>query len=385
MFENLNMDNVMTVDQVDSLFTGTTDTVEKEESTDKVEEPKETKETKIADVKPEELFKGSQEVVGSDKDNSSKDSTSPESGRTASPNFYSSTASALKDDGVLPDLDDETISKIKTPEDLSEAINKQISAKFDERQKRINDALENGVQPDAVKQFEETLSILDNISDDDITDETEKGVNLRKQLIYNDAINRGFSKERALRTAETSINNSTDIEDAREALESTKEYFGGRYNDLINQAKNQEQEYRETIKKQAEKFKKSLLEDKEVIEGLDITKDIRQKAYESMTKPVVKDEDGNWLTPIQKYEKDNPLEFRKKLSIIFALTDNFNNINNIIKGPVKKQVTSKLRELEHAFNTTRTNADGSLKLVTGVNDDISSNEDLFKNGWKLNI
>lgn len=44
--------------------------------------------------------------------------------------------------------------------------------------------------------FEKTLNILNSIKEDDINAETEDGENLRRQLIYQDYINRGFSLKR---------------------------------------------------------------------------------------------------------------------------------------------------------------------------------------------
>ena len=263
---------------------------------------------------------------------------------------------------------------------MSEAINKHIEAQLDEKQRRIDTALKGGVEPSAVKQFEDTIGILNSISDDAIGDESDKGENLRKQLIYNDAINRGFSKERAMREVETSFEKGNDIDDAKEALESSKAYYGDKYKQLLDYAKAQDEERRRGIIEQANQFKKELLEDKEVFKDIQLDNTIRKKAFESMTKPVFKDEDGNYLTPIQKYEHDNPIEFRKKLGVIYALTDGFENLTKLVDGPVKKEIKSKMRELEHTFNTTRTNSDGSLKFESGVSD----SESVFK-GWKVDI
>ena len=55
--------------------------------------------------------------------------------------------------------------------------------------------------------------------------ENNEGENLRKQLIYQDFINRGYSKERATREVQKSFNSGSDIDDAKEALLSNKQYF----------------------------------------------------------------------------------------------------------------------------------------------------------------
>ena len=67
--------------------------------------------------------------------------------------------------------------------------------------------------------------------------ENNEGENLRKQLIYQDYINRGFSKERATREVKRSFDSGSDLEDAKEALESNINFFKNKYEDLIKEAK----------------------------------------------------------------------------------------------------------------------------------------------------
>lgn len=400
--EGLSIENVMSKEDIDNLFTdnGGQESSEPVDNTGEEEQNnkdnKDNKEQKTAEVNKDELFVDSKENDTDDKDEKPESVGSgdnQEDGGTLSddnkpggspkPNFYSSIASDLKDDGVLPDLDDSDISEIKSAEDLSSAIESHIKSRFDERQKRIDDALQYGVQPTAVKQFEETLDTLGSITDEALGEEGDEGENRRKQLIYNDAVNHGFSRERAIREADTSVKNGTDIEDATEALNNLKDFYNSKYNELVEQAKAQEEEYKEGIRKQAEDFRKELLDSDEVFKGIKLDNKIRKAAYESMTKPVAKDENGSWLTSIQKYEHDKPLEFRKKLGVIYALTDGFENLDGLIKGPVRQKVKSKMRELEHTFNSTARNSDGSLRMATGVEDDNPGQ--LYGRGAHLDI
>ena len=79
-------------------------------------------------------------------------------------------------------------------------------------------------QPD-IRKYENTLSYLNEVSEDKLKEETTEGEELRKRLIYQDYINRGFSQERATKEVKRSIDSGNDIEDAKEALNSNKEYF----------------------------------------------------------------------------------------------------------------------------------------------------------------
>lgn len=389
MIGELSEDLIMTGDEIDveNLFSDDGDE-EETQVTPPAPKEKEDKEnektTEEEEINPDDLF-DNPESVGSGKDNQEEEEdTQSEKGKGTSPktNFYSSIASALKEEGIFPDLDDDTLNGIKTPEDFAEAVEKTVQARLDERQKRIDAALQADVEPDEVRRYEQTLASLDAIKEEYITDETEKGERLRKNLIYQDFRNRGYSEARAEREVEKSFNAGTDIEDAKEALESNREYFSNQYQDLIKEAQEEAKEEQRKIKEEAAQLKKSMLEDKEVFTGITLDKTTRQKAFENITKPVFKTEDGEYLTAIQKYEMDNPVEFRKYLSVLFTMTDGFKNIDGLIKGKVKKEVKQSLRELEHKLSSTARNSSGNPRYVGGVEEDTES---YIGKGWDLDV
>ena len=389
MIGELSEDLIMTGDEidVDNLFSddgGEEETQVTPPAPKEKEDKENEKTTEEEEINPDDLF-DNPESVGSGKDNQEEEEdTQSEKDKGTSPktNFYSSIASALKEEGIFPDLDDDTLNGIKTPEDFAEAVEKTVQARLDERQKRIDAALQADVEPDEVRRYEQTLANLDAIKEEYITDETEKGERLRKNLIYQDFRNRGYSEARAKREVEKSFNAGTDIEDAKEALESNREYFSTQYQDLIKEAQEEAKEEQRKIKEEAAQLKKSMLEDKEVFTGITLDKTTRQKAFENITKPVFKTEDGEYLTAIQKYEMDNPVEFRKYLSVLFTMTDGFKNIDGLIKGKVKKEVKQSLRELEHKLSSTARNSSGNPRYVGGVEEDTES---YIGKGWDLDV
>lgn len=389
MIGELSEDLIMTGDEIDveNLFSddgGEEETQVTPPAPKEKEDKENEKTTEEEEINPDDLF-DNPESVGSGKDNQEEEEdTQSEKDKGTSPktNFYSSIASALKEEGIFPDLDDDTLNGIKTPEDFAEAVEKTVQARLDERQKRIDAALQADVKPDEVRRYEQTLANLDAIKEEYITDETEKGERLRKNLIYQDFRNRGYSEARAKREVEKSFNAGTDIEDAKEALESNREYFSNQYQDLIKEAQEETKEEQRKIKEEAAQLKKSMLEDKEVFTGITLDKTTRQKAFENITKPVFKTEDGEYLTAIQKYEMDNPVEFRKYLSVLFTMTDGFKNIDGLVKGKVKKEVKQSLRELEHKLSSTARNSSGNPRYVGGVEEDTES---YIGKGWDLDV
>ena len=389
MIGELSEDLIMTGDEIDveNLFSddgGEEETQVTPPAPKEKEDKENEKTTEEEEINPDDLF-DNPESVGSGKDNQEEEEdTQSEKDKGTSPktNFYSSIASALKEEGIFPDLDDDTLNGIKTPEDFAEAVEKTVQARLDERQKRIDAALQADVEPDEVRRYEQTLANLDAIKEEYITDETEKGERLRKNLIYQDFRNRGYSEARAKREVEKSFNAGTDIEDAKESLESNREYFSNQYQDLIKEAQEEAKEEQRKIKEEAAQLKKSMLEDKEVFTGITLDKTTRQKAFENITKPVFKTEDGEYLTAIQKYEMDNPVEFRKYLSVLFTMTDGFKNIDGLVKGKVKKEVKQSLRELEHKLSSTARNSSGNPRYVGGVEEDTES---YIGKGWDLDV
>lgn len=370
-------------EMVDNLFTDSEEDLQETPPDQKENSNKDNeKTTEESQVNPDDLFDDS-ESVGSGKDIQEKEenTTSNKGGTSPKTNFYSSIASALKDEGILPDLDDDVVNNIKEASDFANAIEKQIQARFDERQKRIDDALNANVEPDEVKQYEQTLSYLDSIKDENITEESDNGENLRKKLIYQDFINRGYSKERALREVKKSFDSGTDIEDAKEALSSNKDFFNKEYQNIIKEAQREVEAQQQKYKEEAAQLKKSMLDDKEIFEGITLDKSTRQKAFDNITKPIYKTEDGTYLTAIQKYQIDNPVEFRKYLSVLFTMTDGFKSLDKVIKGKVNKEVKQSLRELEHKLSNSSRSSNGNPRFI-GIGQDDS--EQTYR-GWQLDV
>lgn len=381
--EGLDISGILGEAEIDAIFSNSDETTETQETHTEEPEKQEKEIEKTTEIHSiDELFDTEEsESVGSEEDNKEKGNTKSE--KTSSPNTFSSIARAFADEGILPDLSDEEIGKIDSPESLRAAIDQQIKAGLDEKQKRIDAALNYGVETSEVKKFEQTLSYLDSLKDEAIVEESQQGENLRKQLIYQDFVNRGYNKERALKMVERSFNAGTDIDDAKEALNSNREFFKDEYDSLIEKAK-KDQEKEETKKKeQAEQLKKSILEDKKFFGEIEVDKATRQKIFDNISKPVYKDsETGEYYTALQKYELDNHSEFMKNVGLLFTLTDGFKSLDKLVKGKVKKEVNKGFKNLEHLLSNTSRTADGNLKFVTSVQEDPES---FIGKGIKLDL
>lgn len=357
----LSMDNILSGDEAASLF----DT--EEEAPDNEETAEESKQdnNETTEVNPDTLFDEEKpESVGSeDEDTGEGEDTSSEEDGT-SPNFYSSIANALKEEGVFPDLDDNDIDSIVEPEDFRDLIEQQIQAAVGERQQMIYDALNAGVQPNQIMQYENTLNYLSQITKDILNEETQRGEQVRRQLLQQDFLNRGYSQERAVKMTEKLFDSGDDIEEAIQALDSNKAFFGQRYQSLLDEAKAKQQQQEEEQYRQAEEIRDSIMSQDKVFDSIPVDKKTRQQIYDVISKPVYKDpETGQYYTEIQQYRLEHENEFIKNVGILYTLTNGFQNIERLIGPQAKKQVKSKLRELEHTINNTQRDSGGKLNYV----------------------
>ena len=379
--EVLNEDNIISDLDIENLFIDS-DSKEPEEDKAKSQDNKATESPKEDTKSTEDSFLNNNEDFNfEDSESVGSEDESQESTNSASTskNFFSSLANSLKQEGILPDLSDEDLKNIKESKDITKLFDSYIASKMDEKQKRIDDALNLGVDASDIKKYENAISYIDSITDDKISNEGQEGENLRKQLIYQDFMNRGYTKERAIKEVQKSFNAGTDIEDAKDALTSNRDYYKEGYEDLIEEAKQSKKKVQEDIEQRTEAFKKNVLESDKVFGDIVIDTATKKAALDAVLKPQYKDSKGNMITAVQKYQQEHSDEFLKNIGIIYALTNGFTDLNKIVQSKVKTATKNAYRELENKINNSRRNSDGNLVFTSGVSDTESS----FN--WKLDV
>ena len=106
-----------------------------------------------------------------------------------------------------------------------------------------------------------------------------------------------------------------------------------------------------------------------------------QRVYDAVSRPVYKDPDtGRLLTAVQKFQKEQPLEFLKQLGMWFVLTDGGKNTEGFTKEAVKAEKNKGIRELEKKLNASSLNPDGSLRYTSATGD---MTDPLLSDGWKI--
>lgn len=325
----------------------TTDEKEKniELSEEEVEE-----ESSGSDFLSENLGSSNTEDVDDTDDIDDKNASAEEGLDSPTDKFYSTIAKTLSADGIFT-IGEEDIKSIKSPEDLADAFKKQVKSMLEEQQQRISEALELDIPKEDIKQFEGVINFLNNIDEQKLREETDEAIKLRANLIYQDFLNSGMSKERADKLVRQSVEAGNDIDDAIEALSNNKKYYTDNYAAKLNESKAQREKQQNAEKEQLKTVEKMFLETEEPIKGVKLSQQERKKIFNEVTKIVDKDKSGKPLTAIQKYALDNPVDYQYKLNLLYHLTDGFKDLAPVIKDEVKKTTKSAMANLDKALKT----------------------------------
>ena len=369
MKEDVAIANVNSSTELEGLLNNTEEsTSTNEEKVDTGAQQEKTSEKKnnfaegltMADL--ENLFVNS-ESVGKEENKTTRKENAPTTSENP-PYVLSSLAKTLKEEGIFSNLQDEDVNNIKSREDFLRVLEKDIRAQLSERQRRIDEALNYGVQPTEMQKYEKAIQGLESITDEQLEGEEKENENLRRQILYQDYVNKGFSEKRAEREVNRLISSGNDIEEAKEALVSLLEGMREQYKIKLDEARKQQEARENAVKEDASTLRKSILEGTSFLGDLDIDKATRQKVLDNIIKPIYKDpKTGYTYSSIQKYEMDNRLEFLKNLSLVYTLTDGFKNLDNLVQKRVKKEVNKSIDELERTLNNTRQTGDGSLNYL----------------------
>ena len=299
------------------------------------------------------------EGVG-DENQEDEEKTIPATGGK-SPNFYASIATSLKGDGILT-LDDSEFENIENADDLAALFKKQTDKLLDDNQKRINEALSYDVPVDTVKQFENVLTYVKSITEEDLQAETPEAEQLRGNILVQDYMNKGFSQERANKEVKKAFEAGTDIEDALESLKEVKEFYTSKYTEVINSAKAEKESKLKEEREQSKQIEKKFLEVEEPIKGIKLTENERKKILTQYTKFTGKDKSNKPVNAIQEYAMNNPVDYQYNINLLYYLTDGFKDLGKVIQKEVKTQTKSTLSNLEKTLRNPSNNLGGGNSL-----------------------
>jgi hypothetical protein len=267
----------------------------------------------------------------------------------SSSNIYSSFASVLNEQGLLPslDLENNTIDNI---EGLTEAFKSELSNQaknyiVDKIGAEGYESLEKGVSLSEYQQYQDDTNVLDSISDESLDDDIE----LAKKIILQDYNSQGISEDKALRFLKRSIEIGDDavLEDAKQSLESLKVVQSKKLDVLKQENASRLVEQQEQQEKIDNDLKNSIYTKEEIIKGVVLNKSVQDKIYNSITKVVSTDPNTGILeNQLMKDRRESPIEFDTKLYYLYELTNGFQDFSKLVtksKSKASAQLEKTLR------------------------------------------
>jgi len=302
------------------------------------------------------------EEVGENEDHEEEGEDSDEN----SPNIYSSFASVLSEQGLLPSLDLQKDKPITNVEELTSSIKLEIENQAKEYiVNKIGqegyDALNKGISLAEYQQYQDNVNTLEGITEDTLAEDIE----LSKKIIYQDYLNQGIDENRAMRLLKKSIDAGDEsiIEDARESLASLKVGEAKRLQQLADErqaralAEAQEQE------KIDNDLKNSIYNKTEFFKGIKVNKTIQDTVYNSITKIVGKSPSGIMENKLMRDRRENPIDFDSKLYYLYEMTNGFKDLSKI----TNKSETKAISKLERDLRKTKFEDSGTPSYLTDPN------------------
>ena len=308
----------------------------------------------LVDIDPESLFDDDSESVGEEDKQDTKNPTVPEETGNSSADFYSSIASALKNDGVLEYLDDDSLSAITDADTFKEALESEIKNRFDSRQQELLDAMGYGADVQELSYIQNTIDYLGKIDPESLKDDSNEQITqLRRDLIASYYQNLGMNEDQVNREVKKSFDAGTDIEDAQNALVTQKQFYQQLYDNKINTAKLAEEKRQAELQLHQKKVVDNIMTTEEPFTGIKLDKRVRSKIVSNVYDPSVLGQDGHYYSKLQMYQMENPEDFLQKVGTIFTITDGFKNFDKLVGKAVAAKNNENIRDLENKLKNQK--------------------------------
>lgn len=293
----------------------------------------------VEDNNPENVDGGEEAGEGSDAD-------------ITSPNLYSSFASELHKQGVLPTLDLDN-TKIDNTTALGDVIQSEINRQTkDYIINKVGEegykALEEGVTLASFQEHQNAVLSLDKITEDSLTEDLD----LAKQVILQDYMNQGLSEKRATKILNKTIDLGEDaiVEDALESISSLKVFEEKRIEQQKVDYANQQKENKAHQEKIDNDLKHAIYGKSEFIKGVELTKGVQDKVYKAITNIVGESPNGVMENQLMRDRREAPIEFDAKLYYLYELTDGFSDFSKLKAKATSKAVSDFDRVLRQHQN-----------------------------------
>lgn len=280
-------------------------------------------------------------------------------------------AQALREEGILSNLDDEKLKNIKDARSLVDAFKEYMAenelADLDEDSKNFITLTRAGRAPEAVKQAVAAKQAVEKI--DEKVLEGDQGKTLRQQIIYTDLLEKGFTDEKAKKMVKTYVELGDDLEEAKASLKTLKDNRARELSEAAATAQRERLENETKAQRELSELKDKIYKTEEIFKGYKINQTTKDKIFESMTKPVTKDKSGKELNAISAARMKDPTDFDTKLHYLFTITKGFTDLSTI----TKKEKTTAIKQLDDSLGSTSINQGGTGGVKTSTAKDMLNN------------
>lgn len=297
-----------------------------------------------------------EEEETTEKDSKTSSQTPTETKSTQSPSSQSdattSLASALAEVGVFSSLTEEEIGEITDAETMIAAVRKQTEANrysdLSEEQKTYLNALKEGVPE---RKFHEHTANADQYKR--ITDANIEGNEpMIKELIKRSLIVKGVDTATATEMADIQFGKEDAKARAIAARDSLVAYEQGLINDEIASQKTERINKENAEKEALITLKAKIQQDSEILPGIKVNTNTKDKIFTSMTTAVKDSDNGSPLNELMvKYQEDP--EFRYKLHAMYEVTKGLTDFKKF-KSSAKSNAVNELDKKLKSGQGTRT-------------------------------
>jgi len=181
--------------------------------------------------------------------------------------------------------------------------------------------------------------------------EDEDNVELRKAIMTQNYKNSTrFSDAKIKKLVDNSISLGEDIDEAKEALESIKDYNKETVAAEKSRLQKEREVFEETHKRQIKDIRDKIYSLDEVLPGQKINKQTKQKIEDMLLKPVGQDPKGNQINKVWQKRLDSPLDFDIKLAYLIS-TGYFDGKTDKLVKATRSKVVDDMEQ--HIKNTQK--------------------------------
>ena len=288
-------------------------------------------------------------------------------------------AKVLLEEGVISELDEESFDK--TDDKIEILINsiknevvkavESVEENYPPKLKQVLNAYKNGVPEDEIFNY-----IQDEIEYSSITEnQLESNEELQKALIKQDLLNRNFTEEEI----EEQILDAETLDKllikSKVALKSLTKQQEKILENKVKEKQDRIREQQEKIVEQQNKVREYLDSTKELMPGVEINKNVKDKIFNSMYKPAGKDSQGNPISSLTLARSKDPVKFDTIFHYLL--------VNGVFEGKmdalVKPVKTNAVKDFEKVVNSNTSFKEGNQKVVktSDNNSTISALKSMF--------